>query len=131
MKTNPPLPAKLDAEPGHITVVLFSQAGCEFCAEVREHYLRPMLIAGVQPFAIAEADIDSSAPIRDWHGHDVAQREFSRVSGARFAPTVMFFDAQGRSLAEPIVGLSKDFFGAYLEQRLRAATKESKTRRSA
>ncbi|MEO7056651.1 MAG: thioredoxin fold domain-containing protein [Caldimonas sp.] len=131
MSPNPPLPAKLDAEPGHVTVVLFSQPGCEFCAEVREHYLRPMISAGHQPFTIAEADIQSTAPIRDWDGHDVAQRDFARASGARFAPTVMFFDAHGRSLAEPIVGLSKEFFGAYLEQRLRAATKESKTHRSA
>ncbi len=131
MKPNPPLPAQLDVEPGHITVVLFSQPGCEFCDEVREHYLRPMLSAGRQPFAIAEADIESSAPIRIWHFQDVAQRDFARASGARFAPTVMFFDAQGHSLAEPIVGLSKDFFGAYLEQRLQAAAKESKTRRSA
>ncbi len=130
MTPNPPLPARLDIEPGHITVILFSLPGCEFCAEVREHYLRPMLSASPQPFAIAEADIESSASIRDWRGRNVAQRDFARASGARLAPTVMFFDAQGRSLAEPIIGLSKDFFGAYLEQRLQAAVKEAKTRRS-
>ncbi len=127
MQPNPPLPAQLDVEPGHITVLLFSQPGCEFCAEVREHYLRPMVSASPRPFTIAEADLESSASIRNWRGQDVAQRDFARASGARFAPTVMFFDARGRSLAEPIVGLSKDFFGAFLEQRLRSATKAART----
>ena len=61
--------------------------------------------------------------MRDWRGRLVSQGEFAKASGARFAPTVMFFDASGRSLADPIVGLSKDFFGIYLEQRIATAVR--------
>ncbi len=102
-------------------MVLFSQPACEFCAEVREHYLRPMLSAPVRRVTIAEAGVESTDPIRDWNRRDLTQRDFARAHGVRFAPTVMFFDSQGRSVAEPIVGLSKDYFGAYLEQRLQVA----------
>ena len=48
---------------------------------------------------------------------------FARECKARFAPTVMFFGPTGEVLAEPIVGLSRDFFGAYLEQRIQMASK--------
>lgn len=126
MKEMSPLPSKLHVEPGAITVVLFSQPGCVFCAEVREHYLRPLMAARRQFVVVAEADIESSAPIRDWRGKDVSQREFATASGARFAPTVMFFDAQGRAMADAIVGLSKDYFGAYLDQRLQSALRAVK-----
>ncbi len=129
MEVAVPLPSILNVEPGRITIVLFSQPDCAFCAEVREHYLRPMSSARVRRIAIAEANIELTAPIRDWSGKDVAQREFARASGARFAPTVMFFDARGKSVAEPIVGLSKDYFGAYLEQRLQVALKAVGTSR--
>ena len=126
-----PLPSILNVEPGRVTVVLFSQPDCEFCAEVREHYLRPMSLARVRRIVIAEANIELTAPIRDWSGKDVPQREFARTRGARFAPTVMFFDAQGKPVADPIVGLSKDYFGAYLEQRLQLALKAAGKSRSA
>jgi hypothetical protein len=43
----------------------------------------------------------------------------------------MFFDPQGRSIADPIVGLSKDYFGAYLDQRLQVALKASGRSRNA
>lgn len=126
MRSVSSLPTELNLKPGTITVVLFSLSGCEFCAEIRERYLRPVMTSNTQPIVIAEADIESSASIRDWRRHDVQQRAFARESGARFAPTVMFFDWSGKSVAEPIVGLSKDFFGAYLEQRLRVALHASK-----
>lgn len=123
MKEAAPLPSLLDVEAGRFTVVLFSQPDCEFCAEVREHYLRPFLAVRRQRITVAEAGIESTDPIRDWSGHDTPQRDFARAQGVRFAPTVMFFGAQGRHVADPIVGLSKDFFGAYLEQRIQASLK--------
>ncbi|MEO6896119.1 MAG: thioredoxin fold domain-containing protein [Caldimonas sp.] len=116
-----PLPSILNVESGRITVLLFSQPGCEFCAEIREHYLRPMLSSRAGRMRVAEAGIESTDPIRGWNGRVTTQRDFARALDVRFAPTVMFFSFQGRPIAAPIVGLSKDYFGAYLEQRLRVA----------
>lgn len=116
-----PLPNRLEARPGGIAVVLFSQADCEFCAEIRENYLRPLLAERRAGVAVAESRIDADAPIRDWRGRDATQRSFAAQQDVHFAPTVMFFDGAGRSLAAPIVGLSRDFFGIYLEQRIAGA----------
>lgn len=121
MERASPLSSLLGSRPIEISIVLFSQPDCEFCAEVREHYLRPLLAERRQRIVVAEAGIQSTDPIRDWSGRYLPQRDFARERGVRFAPTVMFFDARGRSVAEPIVGLSRDFFGGYLEQRVQSA----------
>ena len=116
-----PLSASHEAPAGGIVVLLFSQVDCEFCAEIREHYLRPLLAERRAGVAVAESRIDADWAIRDWQGRPTTQRLFAASQDVRFAPTVMFFDASGRSLASPIVGLSSDFFGGYLEQRIATA----------
>ena len=111
----------LGTESRRVNVVLFSQPGCEFCAEEREHYLKPLAAERRRELNIVEVDIEATKRMRDWRGRSVTQSDFAAASGARFAPTVMFLDASGKSLAEPIVGLSRDFFGVYLDQRIAAA----------
>ena len=106
---------------GQLNVLLFSLPGCQFCAEVREHYLAPLKAARPARLRFAEIGIESAEPMFDWHGRTVAQADFAKASDARFAPTVMFFDGTGNTLASPIVGLSRDFFGGYLEQRIAAS----------
>lgn len=116
-----PLPDALSSDSRRVNVVLFSQTDCEFCAEEREHYLKPMAALRRRDLSIAEVGLDVAKPMRDWRGRTVTQADFAKANGVRFAPTVMFFDASGRSVADPIVGLSRDFFGVYLEQRIAAA----------
>ncbi len=121
----------LGTEGRRVNVVLFSQPGCEFCAEEREHYLKPMASERRRELHIVEVDIESPKRMRDWRGRSLTQGEFAAASGVLFAPTVMFFDATGTHLAEPIVGLSRDFFGVYLDQRittaLRAAARQEQS----
>ena len=118
MKLAPALSSALSRTPQALNVVLFSQPACEFCTEVREHYLGPLAQARRGNVFVAEAELESPALMSDWADKPTTQGRFAKASGARFAPTVMFFDGSGRSVARPIVGLSRDFFGAYLEQRL-------------
>jgi hypothetical protein len=116
--------------PGLVTVVLFSQAGCEFCEEARENYLKALVATHQTDLVIAEMQIDSSLIVRDWKGITVSQIDFCRANQVRFAPTLMFFDSNGATLARPIVGLSKDFFGAYLDARIATARKTVRARGS-
>lgn len=115
------LPDLLSTEPKRINVVLFSQVDCEFCAEERENYLKPLAALRRRELSVAEVELDGPKKMRDWGGRLVLQGNFAKATGVRFAPTVMFFDAAGKSLADPVVGLSRDFFGVYLEQRISVA----------
>ena len=117
------LPDVLAIEPGWLTIVLFSQPDCVFCEEVREHYLKPLLAARPRHIAAAEFQLDGSRRIKVWSQGTQGEAEFARQQKARFAPTLMFFGPEGEQLAPPIVGLSRDFFGAYLDQRIQAASK--------
>ncbi len=116
-----PLSPALGRRAGAISVVLFSQEGCSFCATVRQHYLRPLALQGPADITVAEVEIGNAQTMIDWHGARTTQAELARAHGARFAPTVMFFGATGRELAPAIVGLSRDFFGAYLDARIAQA----------
>lgn len=120
MNEHESLPVALSVDPRRINVLLFSQPGCEFCAEERQNYLRPLAVRR-QDLAVSEVSLDASTPMRDWRGQSIPQADFARAQGARYAPTVMFFDARGKAVAEPIIGLSRDFFGVYLEQRIATA----------
>ena len=116
-----PLPDALGRSIRTLTVVLFSQEGCAFCAIARENYLRPLAATRPVDVAFAEIELGQQRSVLDWRGARRTHAEFARAHGIRFAPTVMFFDPQGRELAPAIVGLSHDFFGAYLDARIAAA----------
>ena len=116
-----PLPDALGRRTGTVTVTLFSQAGCAFCVVAREHYLRPLAASRPAGVVVAEVELGRTRTLLDWQGQRRTHTEFARAHGVRFAPTVMFFDAQGRELAPSIVGLSHDFFGAYLDARIASA----------
>ena len=117
------LPDQLAFEAGWMTIVLFSQPDCAFCKEVRENYLGPMVRSRRPRIAAAEFELNGTRRIRDWTERGPTEAAFARECKARFAPTLMFFGPTGKVLAEPIIGLSCDFFGAYLEQRIQAASK--------
>lgn len=116
-----PLPDVLGRAAGTLTVLLFSQEGCTYCNTVREHYLRPLAITRPAGMVIAEVELGRPRVLLGWRGERRTHTAFARAHGVRFAPTVMFFDPQGRELAPAIVGLSNDFFGAYLDARISSA----------
>jgi hypothetical protein len=120
------LPLELGRQPGTVTVLLFSQEGCSFCNTAREHYLRPMAATRPGRLVFAEVELGGRRTLLDWKGQSVSEADFARAHRAKFAPTVMFLDARGRELAPAIVGLSHDFFGAYLDARIATALATSR-----
>lgn len=100
-------------------VVLVSLEGCPFCRFVREHHLIPLRRDG-QP--VVEIDMRSSAALVDPAGARRTQAELARSLGVKVAPTVLFLGPGGRELAPRLEGASiPDFYGAYLDERLRTA----------
>lgn len=106
-----------------MTIALFSQRNCAFCEEVREHYLKPMMATRPRRITIAEFELMGTRRVITWTGHSLSEAEFARERTAKFAPTLMFLGSVGTELAPPIVGLSRDFFSAYLDQRIQMASK--------
>ena len=120
-RSPPSLPDTLGRQASSLTVVLFSQDGCSFCAVAREHYLRPLAATRPAGLVIAEVQMGRQRTLLDWQGARRTHTDFARAHGVRFAPTVMFFNPRGSEMAPAIIGLSHDFFGAYLEARIASA----------
>ncbi len=101
-------------------VVMVSVDGCPFCKIARENYLAPLQRqSGV---AIVQIDMRSRQMVQDFKGGNQTQDQLIRSWGIKVAPTVLFFGRGGLEVAERLVGgYIPDFYGAYLDERLRVA----------
>jgi hypothetical protein len=64
-----------------------------------------------------QVDIGSDDNLRDFSGATTTQATFAGRNKVQMVPTIKLFDAQGRELTQPLVGLSTpDFYGGYLDQ---------------
>ena len=113
--------AAMAVRAGQPLVVMTSLPGCPYCDLVRDHHLGPMSASG-EVVAVQLNITDGVRRIDDFDGVARTAKAISKRWDARFAPTVLFFNAQGTEIAERLVGVAvPDFFGAYLEQRLDTA----------
>ena len=105
---------------GRPLVVMVSLPGCPYCKIVRESHLVPLRRDTGQP--VVQIDMGSQVAVRDFQGGLTTHADLVRGWKVKSAPTVLFFGKGGREAAPRLVGASiPDFYGSYLEQRLRDA----------
>jgi thioredoxin-related protein len=98
--------------------------GCPFCDVVRDRFLQPALAAG-RLFAVQVDIRDRQTPLQDFKGNTRTGADMARQWKARFAPTVLFLDDQGRELTERLVGVAvADFYDDYLWQHIAQAKRK-------
>ena len=111
---------------GEPLVVMTTLEGCPYCDIVRNHHLLPMVKAGTV-FAVQVDVRDNRRNIRGFDGELISPADLASAWKARFTPTVMLFDPQGREVAERLVGVAvPDFYGDYLDARLAEARRRVK-----
>ncbi len=105
---------------GSPLLVMVSLEGCPFCKVARENYLGPMREQEGLP--VVQVDMRSRRAIQNFQGTVVTHDELIRGWGVKVAPSVLFFGRGGVEVAERLVGgYIPDFYGAYLDDRLRQA----------
>jgi Thioredoxin-like domain len=105
---------------GQPLVVMVSLEGCPFCRAARDSYLDPMRRQEKVP--VVQVDMRTAAVLRDFNRNTVTHDALTRAWGVKVAPTVMFFGAGGKEVAERLQGAYiADFYGAYLDQRMQTA----------
>lgn len=99
-------------------LVFYSRVGCPWCELARRDHLGPLAAdpAAAARVLIREVVLRSDTPLTDFDGRVTTHAAFAKTRGVRMVPTLEFLDAQGRPLAEPIVGVSADFYGALIER---------------
>lgn len=104
---------------GQPLVVMASLDGCPFCRIVRDTELAPLQRKGLP---VVQLDMGSAQPVRGFDGASSTHEKLLREWKVGVAPTVLFFGRNGREVAERLTGASiPDFYGAYLDERLRIA----------
>jgi hypothetical protein len=100
-------------------VVMASLDGCPFCRIVRDTQLAPLQRQGLP---VVQLDMGSAQPVRGFDGTASTHERLLREWKVGVAPTVLFFGRDGREVADRLAGASiPDFYGAYLDERLRIA----------
>lgn len=105
---------------GSPLVVMVSLEGCPFCKIARENYLLP--IQGQSGLFIVQMDIRSHQMVLGFDGVRQTQDQLIKSWRIKVAPTVLFLGQGGKEVAERLVGgYIPDFYGSYLDDRLRVA----------
>jgi thioredoxin-related protein len=105
---------------GQPLLVMVSLEGCPFCKVVRENYLGPMRER--EGLAVVQVDMRSKLILTDFNKKELTQDELIRSWGVKVAPTVLFFGRGGVEVVERLTGgYIPDFYGAYLDERLKVA----------
>lgn len=102
-------------------LVLFSRHNCAFCTQVLQEFLLPMRRNAEYESKVImrQIDVGSSAPLVAFSGKTTTHARFAREHRIRLTPTIKLFDAEGRELAEPLIGLTTpDYYGSFLDQRI-------------
>ncbi|GAB4398180.1 MAG: hypothetical protein OHK0048_08950 [Rhodoferax sp.] len=101
-------------------VVMVSLPRCPFCEVVRNSHLLPLVRA--RQASVVQVDMRSAQPIVDFDGARRTQGDLVRNWKIKVAPTVLFFGPGGVETAPRLEGsYIPDFYGYYLDERLRAA----------
>lgn len=102
-----------------IIVILISQEHCEFCERIKKEILNPLIRSGEykKSLVIRELFIDFDVELIDFQGKLRAGRDIADDYGIDFTPTMLFLNYQGKSLAEPMIGLSTpELYPFYLQR---------------
>lgn len=101
-------------------LVMVSLPGCPFCKIARTNYLLPL--QRQTGLAMVQVDMRNRQALVGLDGVSQTQDQVTRNWGIKIAPTVLFFGAGGAEVAERLVGgYIPDFYGYYLDERVRAA----------
>ncbi|MDQ5769076.1 thioredoxin family protein [Thiothrix subterranea] len=97
---------------------------CGFCRQLETEHLEPMLRSGQYDarILIRRFDLGSEQTVVDFNGERIDADEFAARHQASLTPTLLFLDAEGKEVAERLLGYnSPDFYGAYLEDAITTA----------
>ena len=124
MATDMSMVAKDAKERRASILILFSSAGCHYCAQVREEFLIPTTRNADYDNKVVMVEIEAGSSMRliDFNGKVTTHGDFASRYQISMTPTVKLLDVQGREAAIPLVGIvSRDYYGGFLDQAIDAA----------
>lgn len=100
-------------------LLVFRADYCDYCRQLEHEHLIPMEKSGkyAARILIRRFSIDKAETVIDFQGQTLSAEAFATKYQASLTPTVLFLNADGQPVAEPLLGYnSPDYYGAYLEK---------------
>ena len=107
-------------------LIMFSAKHCTYCVTVKEAFLKPMLRSGdyIDKVLIRKVELDSGKILRGFHGEKLPIRMLASRYKVFVTPTLIFVDATGQELVDPLIGISTiDYYGGYLDDAIDKANR--------
>jgi thioredoxin-related protein len=99
-------------------LLTFSAIVCEYCRQLEDEFLRPMLISGeyTDRILIRRLLLDNGSRVIDFSGERIATTQLSDRYKVFVTPTILFLDGNGNELARRMVGINTpEMYGGYLD----------------
>jgi thioredoxin-related protein len=88
-----------------VIMVVFESEGCGYCTRLKREILEPLSHKTKSNLPlIKEFDIYSGGKVTDFNGDLIRSRQFKERYEIFAVPTLLIVDADGKLLADPIVG---------------------------
>ena len=100
-------------------LLTFSAIVCEYCRQLEDDFLRPMLISGeyTDRILIRRLLLDNGSRVTDFSGERIATTQLSDRYKVFVTPTLLFLDGNGNELARRMVGINTpEMYGGYLDE---------------
>jgi len=111
-------------------VLLLATEDCSYCQAIKENYLLPMSMSDEfkSKALIRQIYVEDFSYLRNLRGEIVGGDQIGIKYRLDVIPTVLFIDADGKELADRIVGVTNiDFYGSLLEERIAQDRKAQKS----
>ncbi|WP_044413673.1 thioredoxin family protein [Thiomicrospira microaerophila] len=106
-------------------MIMFTAEHCRFCHQLEREVLNPMIRGGLYEgyaMMLRKVDTDLNSQIKFSDNESLSKRNFARMYRAHVTPTVIFVDASGKPVAEPLVGtMDVQLYAGLIHQRLNQA----------
>ncbi len=99
-------------------LLVFTSPHCRYCERVKNEYLAPMAAdpAWKDKVIIRQIEAGSDWALVGFDGKKTTHGAYAASQMIRMVPTVKVLDANGKEVAEPIVGLlTPDYYYGYLQ----------------
>jgi hypothetical protein len=112
-----------------VPAVMVGSAHCPWCKLILKEQLGPRMISEQTPQLLTlDFDLADRRPVEGLHlvsprgqpsGRPLSPADWAKAHGYALAPTVVLINELGQPITEPLIGYaSRDFYGAYLEDRI-------------
>lgn len=106
-------------------MIMFTAAHCEFCHILTDSVLDPMILGGLYDgyaMYMRKVSTDRHRYIKFNENETIGKRQFARMYNADITPSVIFVNANGIPVAEPLIGvMDSQLYAGLIHQRLNQA----------